>query len=588
MGLPNYSPEGIINFGNVPWDNSYDNIMLFSSLTEQYETINGTAHISSDNYTYIGRNRRIKVAIPADKLYHCNYCWYKNASVTKGWIYCFITDVEYINDNTSEITIETDVFQTYLYNIDWTLPPCFVERETVANDKDDKYLLTAEPDFSLLYTVDGQKDTWFENGGYVIISCDHPTQDSSIAQPILNPSGWYGEPVKTAPYKGIPQGCEFHFCHLEKGGAVSDDAAAYIEGINKAGCSNSVLAIFSVPKLWNGRPTDDGNLNADPHSVGEQEFADDVSWEIPCVNRGNTIDGYTPRNRKLLYYPYTFCRLTDYNGTTIDLKYELFTGTPTISFHYLPTGTCQCLVWPNNYQNMDNNYLHMATVPCGALGSWSSDSFQTWFAQNSGQIMASTIDMALTVMPGGASIKGAEAALKVGKITSKAVGERTAKNIINDIKDTRAKEDLQTRALGMQAANLAAQAVDAYHQPTVIKGNTSLDLAYATGTQGVHTLKMCVKSEIAEQIDQFFDMYGYNIERIKNIQINSRKCWNYVKTQGACAKSMRLIPNNDAPFNRGAGTPAAALSVISSAFDNGITFWHSMESFGDYSQDNSI
>ena len=66
--LPNYTPEGVVLFGSVPWDNGYKHVRLYNSRSEQYEDIAAQMYITSDTYTYIGRERRLKVAIEADRL----------------------------------------------------------------------------------------------------------------------------------------------------------------------------------------------------------------------------------------------------------------------------------------------------------------------------------------------------------------------------------------------------------------------------------------------------------------------------------------------------------------------------------------
>ena len=80
-----------------------------------------------------------------------------------------------------------------------------------------------------------------------------------------------------------------------------------------------------------------------------------------------------------------------------------------------------------------------------------------------------------------------------------------------------------------------------------------------------------IKAQFAKRIDKFFDMYGYTINELKNININSRPNWNYIKTQGA--NILGDIPQYD-------------LQTIKEMFDNGITFWHNPDTFLDYSQNN--
>lgn len=61
-----------------------------------------------------------------------NYCMYQNENYTNKWFYAFITNMQYVNDNMTEITIETDVFQTWQFNINYK--KMFVEREHVNDD----------------------------------------------------------------------------------------------------------------------------------------------------------------------------------------------------------------------------------------------------------------------------------------------------------------------------------------------------------------------------------------------------------------------------------------------------------------------
>ena len=110
----------------------------------------------------------------------------------------------------------------------------------------------------------------------------------------------------------------------------------------------------------------------------------------------------------------------------------------------------------------------------------------------------------------------------------------------------------------------------------------------STGIQGFGMQKVCVKAEIAEQIDEFFDRFGYAVERIEAVNITSRPAWNYVKTGGSAPRSLNGGTTSTAPFTRGAGTPAEALDLIRRCFDRGITFWHTTSGFGDYSADNSL
>ena len=54
---------------------------------------------------------------------------YKNNNYTDKWFYAFITGMRYINDNLTEVSIVTDVFQTWQFDLIYK--QSFVEREIV-------------------------------------------------------------------------------------------------------------------------------------------------------------------------------------------------------------------------------------------------------------------------------------------------------------------------------------------------------------------------------------------------------------------------------------------------------------------------
>ena len=103
-----------------------------------------------------------------------------------------------------------------------------------------------------------------------------------------------------------------------------------------------------------------------------------------------------------------------------------------------------------------------------------------------------------------------------------------------------------------------------------LSSSNSTLLGYNMFDKNIFT-RYTIKKEFAERLDKYFDMYGYTINELKNININSRPNWNYIKTQGA--NILGDIPQYD-------------LQSIKEMFDNGITFWHNPETFLDYSQNN--
>lgn len=59
---------------------------------------------------------------------------YRNTNFNNKWFYAFIVNKEYISDNCTACTIQTDVFQTWMF--DYTFKRSFVEREMIAVSSD--------------------------------------------------------------------------------------------------------------------------------------------------------------------------------------------------------------------------------------------------------------------------------------------------------------------------------------------------------------------------------------------------------------------------------------------------------------------
>lgn len=584
MALPNYSPSGKILFGSVPWDNSYAHVRLYSSLSEQQSDIVSLMTRTTDNYVYVGRDRRLKVSLCADELYHCNYCMYRNESVTDGWIYCFVSNVTYVNDHTSEVTLETDVFQTYLHGTDWTVPACFIERETAPSESSE-YLLTNEPEFPLVYVIDAVTGTTFRTGAVIVQTASSPDENDSLIDNILNPSGYYAKGAVPTLSKGIVQGASFWAYRVDPLLPNFAPVAEFLNGLNLAGSVDSVVSVFSVPEFvaQSNGIVSTSDIVQIPLSA-TQDTMSDVDYGFEAPEQGTTIDGYTPRNKKLLYYPYNYLKLTDYQSSSSELRYELM-GNTTINVKAPITPTCKAFVFPDEYQGQ-TGYSAGIVVACGTPGSWCNVQYQNWLAQNAASIAISVAGIALAGATGGVTMAGAASTLGLVDLMAGA-------QHLSPKWQSMATTDLQRGAAMSAGAGAAAggqvgQMYSATRQPRLTRGDMSVDMQFASGLQGVWAQKIAVKSEIASQIDEFFDRWGYAIERVEQPNITSRPSWNYVKTQGCAAKSTNFGAGQSAPFSRGRGTPADALDVIRRAFDSGVTFWHTTSGFGNFSLANGV
>ena len=82
--------------------------------------INNYDHIVFENYTYQRKDGTVVVPGLYDDLRLYNYLIYQNGDTgnKSKWIYCFITSLGYLNDNATSISFETDVIQTWRFEIE--------------------------------------------------------------------------------------------------------------------------------------------------------------------------------------------------------------------------------------------------------------------------------------------------------------------------------------------------------------------------------------------------------------------------------------------------------------------------------------
>ena len=116
-----------------------------------------------------------------------------------------------------------------------------------------------------------------------------------------------------------------------------------------------------------------------------------------------------------------------------------------------------------------------------------------------------------------------------------------------------------------------------------LMSNTSGN-SYSSGTQSscvdwsganldFYAGQLCIKAANARVLDDFFDRYGYAINRVKIPSRNGRSGYNYVKTN-----NVKIVGE----------MPASSIEIIENVYNNGTTFWNSLSRMGDYSIDNSI
>lgn len=492
---------------NVPLDNTYANTILFDSASEQRDYFISLTKHTLIGYTYQRVEKGVaRVGIKAEELYNCNYMMFQNSSFGSKWFYAFITSVEYVNNAVSEIRFELDVMQTWYF--DYTLKECFVEREHARTDTVGDNLVPENLELGEYITDEMSSDGKIRDYKIVIAA--------TVEEEGYNVTGGH--------YGGIYSGLYLN---------VFDNytqANAWISGLTNSAKSDGIVSVFMMPSAF-------------ITEIG----ASAKSYTISKPKKLSTINGYTPRNKKLFTYPYNFLYVSNLSGNSCVLPYEYFSTT---ECEFTIAGDFSCnptvLLYPMNYKGVVANFDEMLSISGFPQCSWNTDTFRAWLAQSSvstavgltGAVAGGMLGMAAAPLTFAGAFMSAQAGLGIAT------------------------------AVGGTLAQVYEHAI----QPRQAHGNQGGSSLVAIGVKGYMFLHKQITKEFAEIIDDYFDMYGYATHKVKVPNRNSRPHWNYVKTIGC---------------NLVASLPADDTRKICNIYDNGITFWKKGANVGNYSLNNA-
>lgn len=500
---------------NVPLDRDYKHTLYFTSESTQNEYFQSRIVKSYTDFSYQRKDSVIRVPALFDEIERCNYVMYKNRS---KWYYAFITDMKYIHDERTDITIETDAIQTWMFNC--IIRPSFVEREHVSDDSVGKHTIPEG----------------LECGEYVIqqhIKDDHFTLENLhlVVGSTESPSGEGVEIGGT--YNGVYSGAKYYTYDSEN----MTTCLQYLADNTK---ENAVSSVFYAPKFI--LPSLGGGPIANSNTASSYEMG------IPKITALGKDKTYTPKNKKLLTSPYCYLLVSNGNGASAIFNQEEFSDTNcTFKIIGALTPSCSIRMYPTNYKGSENNIDEGVNLGKLPQCNWATDMYTNWLTQNGVNIATNAVGSVGSMVMGTAMLSNpATAGMGVTSIASGLAG----------------------------VANSVSQQHLGAMVPPQTFGNTNCgDVMTSSGENTFHTYKMTIKDEYGKIIDDYFNAYGYKVNRVKVPNKCHRGRWWYTKT---------------IDINIDGAIPGKDLQVIKDCYNRGITFWRNGSEIGDYNLSNSI
>lgn len=519
---------------NVPLEDDMKNTLYFANATSQHTYFANNIGKTYTNVSYQSETRTFRCPDQIDTVRQYNYIMWQNTAYSNKWFYAFIKKMEYVSDGYTDVQFEVDPLQTWMFDI--TIRPSFVDREHTNNDTVGNNLVPENVEIGDYVSNGTPERVGFGGANRYVINTNYTPDNQTVLGTNLN---------------GVPiAGAIIGFKNWQP-------MINSIQTISGQGHLDGIKNAFIIPSEFLDVYDSDWTDHGDTDDTLWYSYKGSTSTYTrrTTVSRPSSINGYSPRNQKLLTSPFQYCMLVNNNGTVNSLKYEYFSNPS--SFVIEAKGTmcvgCSIMVYPENYKGVEKNYTEAINQGKFPTLSWSGDAYTNWLTQNAVNlnlgVIGDTVNLATSMIGIGSSSRS-----DAGSAVTGAVG-----SVAN---------------FGLGIADTLASVYQHGIAPQSISGNVnSGDMLTSDKTNSVYLYKMSIRSEFAQLLDSYFDLYGYATHKLKVPNTNHRANWWYTKTINA---------------NITGNVPNEQMNRIKQAYNEGLTFWRNPSNFLNYSLSNGI
>lgn len=599
----------------VPLDPMYKHTLTFANFAAQTTYFESKRVFTPATFNFISYQRHnsgvIKLEAPMNILGTVNYLSFVNANYQgqgdlheAKTFYAFITDIEYISDTVVAISYSIDVLQTWMF--DYTLNPCYVEREHANSDNVGDNRINEGIDTGPYVEADWEPiDYWdstqwedqsqrVANSNFIVIATQAPDGTQSTFQ-----------------YNGVVGSLFIRNC-------FSVDQLDNLIQQFYNGATQSLVPIISItmyPKYY--MPSASMPLQAKTWTLTKDQsvgFGAFIGYD-PATQGTKS---YTPKNNKLYCYPYNYMIFEGPEGNSNVLKFEDFASNNIHQFY------SKCAIYPNvetmcapfMYENYNSNIsggellqgvntkyaLFSKSYPvCGVA----SDAYSAWWAQNRSYYpLGSAYVEAADAISNTVNSKPERPNTLWGMVQSawdsvqgyyegakqylSTIGEtsnllqnlgtgfaRAGSRLGNKKLEQNMSQDLNIAGSDMSEIGKTLAAVNSHKAvpDTLISKAANSGILHSVELDCYKIRYTKIRPEMAEVIDNYFSCFGYATHVVKVPNVTGRRNWNYVQTVG-CTISGNI--------------PAEAEQQITAIFDRGVTFWHIPANIHNYNANNDI
>ncbi|WP_298064101.1 hypothetical protein [uncultured Rikenella sp.] len=440
-----------------------------------------------------------------------------------------VTGIKFVNPECTWIYFQLDPFLTFCGDINWEHSMSLIEREHVYQDWNGN-----DPNFENM----GLPEDFNANLEYRTHKADYTLGDMLIA--VRDPYKTQGEVIPD--FEGDIQDNIYSGLNVHAFGSADlvNTYLKYVAGSAQSSLDN-IVDVQMVPRQAYNEET--------------ITFTYDKPWNESEYN-----------NAKCFSSQFCLIAIESMAGETAFFKPELmnnnFEFTQEAKF---ANGNPGILVYPNSYAGTGNTKLYAFKITDFPQCAWVGNKYAEW----------SSVHMLATAFRIGSGAVGLAAGIGGVYFNGMdALTSPTAEAQTIALGNT-------TRSIGSAARSASSIASDfesigeARKHGTMMGGATQLtnaNIAAAFDNFNYDVATYMAFPSYMKAIDNYFTMFGYKTMRLGNPVEHLRPHWNYVK----CAKA-----------NIEGNIPFIYRIAIEDLLNNGITFWNSSDTIGDYSNPSS-